>query len=87
MTLHNLSLTQRMALLDVPTDKRAPMVIDSDTYNEIDDQFAIAWTLLSDDRIDLQAIYAAPFTNSMFDSTHEAISDPMQGMALSYLSS
>ncbi len=84
MTLHNLSLTQRMALLDVPMDKRAPMVIDSDTYNEIDDQFAIAWTLLSDERIDLQAIYAAPFTNSMFDSTHSAISDPKQGMTLSH---
>ncbi|MCI9688713.1 nucleoside hydrolase [Vibrio parahaemolyticus] len=84
MTFPNLSTSQRMALMEVPTNRRAPVVIDSDTFNEIDDQFAIAWTLLSDDRIDLQAIYAAPFTNNMFDSSHSAISDPMQGMALSF---
>lgn len=84
MTFPILSTSQRMALMEVPTNTRAPVVIDSDTFNEIDDQFAIAWTLLSDDRIDLQAIYAAPFTNNMFDSSHSAISDPMQGMALSF---
>lgn len=84
MTFPNLSTSQRMALMEVPTNTRAPVVIDSDTFNEIDDQFAIAWTLLSNDRIDLQAIYAAPFTNNMFDSSHSAISDPMQGMALSF---
>ncbi|ANQ21794.1 nucleoside hydrolase [Vibrio natriegens] len=84
MTFPNLSNSQRMALMEVPTSTRAPVVIDSDTFNEIDDQFAIAWTLLSNDRIDLQAIYAAPFTNNMFDSSHSAISDPMQGMALSF---
>ncbi len=84
MTYPNLTISQRMALMEVPTDKRAPVVIDSDTFNEIDDQFAIAWTLLSDDRIDLQAVYAAPFTNNMFDSSHSAISEPKQGMALSF---
>jgi len=37
-------------------------VIDTDAANEIDDQFALAWLLLSRDRSDLQGIYAAPFS-------------------------
>jgi purine nucleosidase len=39
------------------------VVLDTDTYNEIDDQFAVTHALLSPERIDLQAIYAAPFHN------------------------
>ncbi len=38
-----------------------PVVLDTDAYNEVDDQFAIAYLLRSPERIDLQAIYAAPF--------------------------
>lgn len=79
-----MTLTERMAKLDVPATGKVPTVIDSDTFNEIDDQFAIAWAMLRSDRIDLQAIYAAPFTNSMFNDTHEAVSDPNVGMTLSY---
>lgn len=39
------------------------MVLDTDTYNEIDDQYAIAYALKSPERISLEAIYAAPFFN------------------------
>jgi hypothetical protein len=39
------------------------MVLDTDTYNEIDDQFALVHTLLSPDRVKLEAVYAAPFEN------------------------
>lgn len=39
---------------------RVRCVLDTDTFNEIDDQFAIVQMLLSADRLDLQAIYAAP---------------------------
>ncbi len=39
------------------------MVIDTDTYNEIDDQFAIAYALLSPQNCHVEAIYAAPFHN------------------------
>jgi inosine-uridine nucleoside N-ribohydrolase len=42
---------------------RPRMILDTDTYNEIDDQFALVHTLLSPDRVDLEAIYAAPFAN------------------------
>ena len=46
---------------------RAPVgrircVIDTDTRNEIDDQFALAWALLSQDKLDIAGIYAAPYS-------------------------
>lgn len=39
------------------------VVLDTDTYNEVDDQFALAHLLLSPERISLEAVYAAPFSN------------------------
>jgi inosine-uridine nucleoside N-ribohydrolase len=45
-------------------DGAVNVVLDTDTYNEIDDQFALAHLLLAPDRVNLQAIYAAPFENS-----------------------
>lgn len=83
-TYPTLSFTERAKLLEVPSGNAVPTVIDSDTFNEIDDQFAIAWGLLHNPRIDLQAVYAAPFTNSMFNDSHEAISEAKEGMELSY---
>jgi len=56
---------------------RVDAVLDTDTYNEIDDQFALAYTLLSKDRIDLRAVYAAPFFNDRSES-------PGDGMEKSY---
>ena len=53
---------ERLRLL-LPPDRRVRAVLDTDTYNEIDDQFAIVQALLSPDRISLEAIYAAPFHN------------------------
>ncbi|MGD7707199.1 nucleoside hydrolase [Microlunatus sp. Y2014] len=40
------------------------VVLDTDAYNEIDDQFAIAHLLLSPDQVNLQAIHAAGFHNA-----------------------
>ena len=40
------------------------MVLDTDTYNEVDDQFAVVHALLSPDRLSVEALYAAPFHNS-----------------------
>ena len=40
------------------------MVLDTDTYNEIDDQFAVAYALLSSERLKVEALYAAPFHNN-----------------------
>lgn len=66
----------RIARLAPPQGK-VRAVIDSDTFNEIDDQFAIVQALLSPDRLAVEAIYAAPFHNS-----HS--SGPGDGMAQSY---
>lgn len=72
MTDHKLQISlsdaRRAALMTVDTNAPVSLVIDCDAGNEIDDQFAIAWTLLREDRLDLQAIYAAPYTNAFFDN-------------------
>ena len=39
----------------------ARVLIDTDAANEIDDQFAIAWAMLSPDRMDVEAIVAEPY--------------------------
>ena len=52
----------RIKKLTPPTGK-IKMVLDTDTYNEVDDQFALAYALLSPEKIDLLAVYAAPFHN------------------------
>lgn len=47
--------------LQFPTEEIVDVVIDTDAYNEVDDQFAIAWALRSPERIHVEAVYAAPF--------------------------
>ena len=44
------------------------MILDTDTYNEIDDQFALSLAMLTPERIDLAAVTAAPFHNDKSDS-------------------
>ena len=53
----------RLERLTPPTGK-VRMVLDTDTYNEIDDQFAVVQALLSPDQLAVEGIYAAPFYNS-----------------------
>ena len=36
------------------------IILDTDTYNEIDDQFAISYALKAEETICLKALYAAP---------------------------
>jgi purine nucleosidase len=60
-----------------PKAGKIRMVLDTDTFNEIDDQFALSYTLLSSDRISLEAVYAAPFYNELSHS-------PGDGMEKSY---
>lgn len=67
---------QRVERLRPPND-RVRMVLDTDTYNEIDDQFAVTYAMLSAPRLDVQAIYAAPFHN-------ERSTGPSDGMHKSY---
>jgi len=62
--------------LERPTGK-VRMVLDTDAYNEIDDQFAIAYALLAPEKIELEALYAAPFFNMHSNG-------PEDGMEKSY---
>ena len=58
----NLPEDIRVKRLAPPSVRPVPVVMDTDTYNEIDDQFAVAYAQLSP-QIDLRAVYAAPFFN------------------------
>ena len=48
-----LSDAARLKLLEPPVGK-VRVVLDTDTYNEIDDQFAIVYAMLATERINLQ---------------------------------
>ncbi len=67
---------QRIKMLTPPTNRPVRMVLDTDTFNEIDDQFAVVYALISPE-LDVQAVYAAPFHNSRS-------SGPGDGMEKSY---
>jgi purine nucleosidase len=64
--------TERVRLLTPPTGK-TEVVLDTDTFNEIDDQFALTHALLSPEHIDLLAVYAAPFLNERSTSAGEGM--------------
>jgi inosine-uridine nucleoside N-ribohydrolase len=59
-----------------PPSGPVSMVLDTDTYNEIDDQFALVYSLLSPN-LTVEAVYAAPFHN-------KRSSGPGDGMVKSY---
>lgn len=62
--------------LELPKGK-LNMVLDTDTFNEVDDQFALVYALRSPERLNLEAVYAAPFFN-------EKSEGPGDGMEKSY---
>jgi len=57
--------------------KKVRAVLDTDAYNEIDDQFAVAYMLKKPEFFDVLALTAAPFHNDRSDG-------PENGMELSY---
>ena len=60
-----------------PPAGKVRMVLDTDTYNEIDDQYAVVQALLSPEKLEVEALYAAPFHNNRS-------SGPGDGMEKSY---
>ena len=67
---------ERIKNLSVPSGK-IDVVLDTDAYNEIDDQFAISYMMKSKEKINVKAICAAPFYNAHSE-------DPKDGMEKSY---
>ena len=49
------------------------VVLDTDTYNEIDDQYALAYLVLNPEKLHLKAIFAAPFANAKADTAAEGM--------------
>jgi purine nucleosidase len=47
-----------------PPVRPVRVVVDTDAANEIDDQFALAYAVLSEDRLAVEAVYAGPFQRS-----------------------
>jgi len=76
MIFPELSEQFRISRLGAPAGK-VRMVLDTDTYNEIDDQFALTYALLSPEQMTVEAIYAAPFHNTRSEG-------PGDGMEKSY---
>ena len=72
-----LTYERRRELLALPCRGTADAVLDTDTFNEIDDQFALAFAVLSPEALNLKAVLAAPFHNSRS-------SGPADGMEKSY---
>ena len=62
--------------LEVPQG-RVDVLLDTDAYNEVDDQYAIAYLLRCGEKLNVKAITAAPFSNIK-------VSSPKEGMELSY---
>jgi inosine-uridine nucleoside N-ribohydrolase len=73
-------LAQKSAIekmLEPPAGK-VPVVIDTDTYNEIDDQYAVAYGILSPERMDVEAVYAAPYLNNRSTSAGDGMEKSYQ---------
>ena len=63
---------QRLKNLEAPKGK-IDVVLDTDAYNEIDDQFAIAYLLSAKEKLSAKAIYAAPFLNKKSTSAADGM--------------
>ena len=59
MRIDDIKLIERLKVTQWPVD----VVLDTDTYNEIDDQFALSYILCSPEEMNLKAITVAPFKN------------------------
>jgi len=60
-------------IADLKSDSVKKMILDTDAYNEIDDQYAIAYSMLSSERVKLLSINAAPFLNSRSTSAADGM--------------
>ncbi len=76
---HEYSMEKILCDLKSPTKKN--FILDTDTYNEIDDQFAIAYAMLADD-VNLLALTAAPFFNCRVQTVAEGMEKSYEEMVL-----
>ena len=67
---------QYLKNLEVPTGK-IDVVLDTDAFNEVDDQYAISYMVRHSEKFNIKGICAAPFTNHL-------AATPAEGMQKSY---
>ena len=67
-----------------PPNEKVDVILDTDTYNEIDDQFAIAYLLRSGEKLNTIGFVAAPFFYSDAPFFNKKSSSPEEGMLKSY---
>jgi hypothetical protein len=60
-------------------DGQIDVVLDTDAYNEIDDQFCIAYMLKSAPKLQTKAIYAAPYHNHRSNSPADGMEKKPSG--------
>ena len=74
MENENRFLIERLIKPDHPVD----VILDTDAFNEIDDQYALAYLLRSTEKLRVQALYAVPFF------IPGKVENPAEGMEKSY---
>lgn len=65
---------QRLKNLNMP-ERPVDVVLDTDAYNEIDDQYAISYLLACGEKLRLQAFYAAPFFKPHLESVKQGMEE------------
>lgn len=59
-------MTIKEILADIKSDRKKKVILDTDTANEIDDQYAMGFCYMSE-KMELLSVNAAPFTNEKTD--------------------
>lgn len=80
---------RRAQLLAHPTE-RVRVVLDTDTANEIDDQYALTWALQSADRLEIEAVLAEPYSfehlrEGLLEAADQLARDGHQGAEISQI--
>lgn len=65
-------MTLEQILEDIKSPRVKKCILDSDMYNEVDDQYAFAYCLASD-KVDLKSVNAAPFHNEKSSSFEDGM--------------
>lgn len=68
---HQKHRVQRI-LADIRSPRKKKVIVDTDAYNEMDDQFSILYALCSD-RMEVIAVNAAPFRNDRADTFEDGM--------------
>ena len=73
-----MKMTPQELISELKNGKKKKIILDSDAYNEVDDQYAIAYSMLSPDRVEILSINAAPFLNKRSTSAGDGMEKSYQ---------